>query len=284
MRTKTLISFKQSSSTHISDHIHESRRRRCLIEVPIPDQLLVEWFTKSLIGPITLDVAMGGVVTEEHVISRAQYLDIVYSQTRTLYDLIPDAPLPSTNPTPKPPTTSHAIDGVIGTFHVETHSMHPGHTNPKSNNFNAQNTHAPTPSTSKTIEVNSIQSTPTGKNQNKKKGKSKNKEEKNNNPQSDKSKTQTTDEKDKCNPRYPYLICGDDHYTKYCPRRVEVTKFLQGTNKSSTPVILSQPFPSQQQSQLVIHDQHSPSTSSYVLMCTGDSKKNEVAVAKQAKD
>jgi hypothetical protein len=95
---------------------------------------------------------------------------------------------------------------------------------------------------------------------------------------------QTTDEKDKRKPRYPCLICGDDHYTKDCPRRVEVTKFLQGTGKPSTPVILSQPFPSQQQAQLVIHDQASPSTSSYVLMCTGDSKKNEVAIATRAKD
>jgi hypothetical protein len=80
-RTKILSSFKQSSSTHISDHIHEWRRRRCLIKVPLPDQLLAEWFTKSLIGPIAHDVAMGGVVTEEQAISRAQYLDLVYSQT-----------------------------------------------------------------------------------------------------------------------------------------------------------------------------------------------------------
>jgi hypothetical protein len=35
---------------------------------------------------------------------------------------------------------------------------------------------------------------------------------------------------------------------------------------------------------LVVHDQPSPSATSYVLMCTGDSKKNEVAVATRAKD
>jgi hypothetical protein len=189
------------------------------------------------------------------VISRAQYLDLVYSQMGTLYDLIPDAPRPSTNPTPKPPTTSHAVDGVIGTFHAETQSTQVGHTNPKSNNSNAQNTPTPTPSTGKTVEVNYVQSAPTRKNQNKKKGKGKNKEDKNNNPQSDKSKMKTVDEKDKRKPRYPCLICGDDHYTKDCPRHVEVTKFLQGSGKPPTPVILSQPFPSQQQAQLVIHDQ-----------------------------
>jgi hypothetical protein len=59
---------------------------------------------------------------------------------------------------------------------------------------------------------------------------------------------------------------------------------LQGTKTPPTPIILSQPFPSQQQAQLVIHDQPSPSTTSYVLMCIGDSKKNEVVVATQAKD
>jgi hypothetical protein len=88
--------------------------------------------------------------------------------------------------------------------------------------------------------------TPNRKNKNKKKGKGKNKEEKNNNTQSGKAKTQNTDEKDKRKPRYPCLICGDDHYTKDCPRRVEVTKFLQGSRKPPTPSILSQPFPSQQ--------------------------------------
>jgi hypothetical protein len=139
-------------------------------------------------------------------------------------------------------------------------------------------------STGKTIEVDSVQSTPTRKNQNKKKGKGKKKEDKNNNPQSDKAKTQTAYEKHKHKPLYPYLIYGDDLYTKDCPRCVEVTKFLQGTGKPSTPVVLSQPFPSQQQAQMVIHDQAAPSTSSYVLMCTGDSKKNEVAVATRAKD
>ena len=55
---------------------------------------------------------MGGVVTEEQVISRAQYLDLVYSQSGTLYDLIPQSPHPKTNPS-KPPVET-LVDGVIG--------------------------------------------------------------------------------------------------------------------------------------------------------------------------
>jgi hypothetical protein len=183
-----LSSFKQSSSTYIYDHIHEWRRRRHLIKVPLLDQLLAEWFTKSLIGLIARDFSMGGVIAEEQAISLAQYLDLIYSQTETLYDLIPNVLHPSTNPTPTPPAASHIVDGVIGTFHVETHSTHASHTNPKSNNYNVQNTPTPTPSSGKTVEVHSVQSTPTRKNQDKKKGKGKNKEEKKNNPQSESPK------------------------------------------------------------------------------------------------
>lgn len=35
---------------------------------------------------------MGGAITEEQAIAHAQYLDLVYSQYGTLYDLIPNAP------------------------------------------------------------------------------------------------------------------------------------------------------------------------------------------------
>jgi hypothetical protein len=71
---------------------------------------------------------------------------------------------------------------------------------------------------------------------------------------------------------------------KDCPRCAEVNKFLQGTPKPSTLAVLSQPFPSQQQASLVMHDQPSTSTSYYVLMCTSDSKKDNVALTTRAKD
>ena len=77
--TELLSSLKQSTSTYISDHIHEWRRRRRLVKVYIPDQILAEWFVKSLLPKITEDVAKAGVVTEEQVISQAQYLDLVYT-------------------------------------------------------------------------------------------------------------------------------------------------------------------------------------------------------------
>jgi hypothetical protein len=268
MGTDILTSFKQNKGTHIFDHIHEWHRRRRFIKLELPNQLLAEWFTKSFVNDIGKDIAMGGVITEEHAISRAQYLDLVYSQMGTLYDLLPDLPRPNTSSTSTTPVASHVADGVVGTAQAQPHSA--SSTNPKSASSNVQNAPSPAPPTGKTSEVNLVQSIPIGKNKSKK-WSGKNKEGKNNS-QAEQTKTAPVDDRDKHKPQYPCLICGDDHYTKDCPRRGKVTKFLQGASKSPAPAILSQPFLSQQQAQLVIHEKPSSSTTSYVLMCTSDSK------------
>jgi hypothetical protein len=83
----------------------------------------------------------------------------------TLYDLIPDALHPYTNLTPTPLVASHGDDGVIGTFHVDTQSKQVNHYNPKSTTTNEKNATPPTPSRSKTFEVNTVQSMPTDKSQ-----------------------------------------------------------------------------------------------------------------------
>jgi hypothetical protein len=164
--TEILKSFKQSKGTHISDHIHEWQRRRCLIKLELPDQLLAEWFTKSFVNDIGKDIAMGGIVMEEQAISHAQYLDLVYSQMGTLYDLLPDLPRPNTSRTSTTPAASHAADGVIGSFQAQPHFA--SSTNPKYASSNVQNSPSPTPPTSKTSEVNAVQSTPVSKNKSKK--------------------------------------------------------------------------------------------------------------------
>jgi hypothetical protein len=69
--TKILTSLLQSYSTHISDHIHEWRRQRRLIKAPIPDQLLTDWFIKSLFLPTAHDVSMRNIITEEKAINLA---------------------------------------------------------------------------------------------------------------------------------------------------------------------------------------------------------------------
>jgi hypothetical protein len=55
----------------------------------IPDGLLADWFTKSLLPQIAQDVAMFGVVTKEQATRHAQHLDLIYSQVDTLYKIIP---------------------------------------------------------------------------------------------------------------------------------------------------------------------------------------------------
>ena len=106
---------------------------------------------------------MGSTITEEQAISQAQYLDLVYSQSGTLYDLIPQAPHPSTNPT-KPPAEV-PVDGIVGSI------QSPFVVKPAKKRQIA----TPTPWTPKvSIKVNSIQSTQTSGN-NKKKGKNRNK-------------------------------------------------------------------------------------------------------------
>jgi hypothetical protein len=211
--TKILTSFKQNKGTHISDHIHEWRRRRHLIKLELLDQLLAEWFTKSFVNEIGKDIAMGGVVTEEQAISRAQYLDLIYSQMGTLYDLLPDLPRPNTSSTSTSPAASHVADGVVGTTQSQPHFV--SSANPKSSSSNVQNAPSPAPPTGKTSEVNAVQSSPTGKNKSKK-GRGKNKEGKNNS-QAEQTKTTPVDDRDKRKPRYPCLICADDHYTKDFP-------------------------------------------------------------------
>ena len=85
-----------------------------MIKDTIPDEFLVDWFVKSLLPYIVKDVALSGVNTEEEAILRAQQLDLVYSQYRVLYDILPNAPRAETDPTrPKPGV--HA-DGVIGSM------------------------------------------------------------------------------------------------------------------------------------------------------------------------
>jgi len=102
-----LTSLQRSTSMHISDLIHEWMQQRKLILDAILDQLLAKWFMKSLLPTISHDITMGGVVSKEKTIGCVQYLDLVYSQYGTLYDLILNAPRMSTNPS-KPSSDAHS--------------------------------------------------------------------------------------------------------------------------------------------------------------------------------
>ena len=82
------------------------------MKAPILNGLLADWFMKLLLPKISCDVAMSGAVIEEDVIRRAQHLNLIYSQSSTLYHIILQAPQPS-NDKPRTAPRPHA-DGVIG--------------------------------------------------------------------------------------------------------------------------------------------------------------------------
>ena len=158
-----------------------------MVKTFVPDQLLTEWFIKSLLPSITEDVAKGGIVTEEKVITRAQYLDLIYTQSRMLYEKIPNAPR-SNFTVPPPSKDSHAGDAMIGT--ESTHQS---------------TTSDPVPSSK--INVLSFNKGKSDKKpRSKKKGKSKKKQT--STPQERSSDQSFGNQK----PRYPCIICNEEHF------------------------------------------------------------------------
>ena len=181
---------------------------------------------------------MGGVVTEEQAISRARYLDLVYSQLGTLYDLIPHTPHPTADPSR--PIMEPPADGVLGSFQTQSKKKF------------VKNQNQPTapaiqlvllPKTASppiaSTEVNAIQSTKSSGG--KKKGKNKSNKYDN---QHEGNKTQNPDVDSKKNrkAKFPFLIGGGDHLIYECPRQEEFIKFLKN---SPTPVVLTDPLPTQ---------------------------------------
>jgi hypothetical protein len=101
----------------------------------------------------------------------------------------------------------------------------------------------PPPSPAQSFEVNVFQSASSQQSGGNKKNKGKSKKNSN---QQEKTKTQNTtvDDKTKKKSKFPFLICAEYHYMKYCPCHDEVNFFLKGT---SLLAILTDPFPPQQQ-------------------------------------
>ena len=109
--TKLLSTFRQDKATHILDHIQEWHRQKQLIKAFIPPEFILEWFLKLLLPYIAKDVSTSEVQNEEQAIFRVQELDLIYAQSRILYEIIPNAPHSSFDPRIKP--GPHA-DGIVG--------------------------------------------------------------------------------------------------------------------------------------------------------------------------
>ena len=61
-----------------------------MVKTFVLDKLLVEWFINSLFPSIIEDVEKDSVV-----IARAQYLDLIYTQSGMLYEKIPKVSRPN---------------------------------------------------------------------------------------------------------------------------------------------------------------------------------------------
>jgi hypothetical protein len=108
-----LSNFKQTSSTHIVDHIHEWRRRRSLCKAETTKQQCLEWFLRSLVSLLGKDVASTFPQSEEEAISKAQQYDLIYAQSGYLYTVLPDLPKPVPFGQDKP-GMPHSADELIG--------------------------------------------------------------------------------------------------------------------------------------------------------------------------
>ena len=92
-----LLSYCQSTATHITDHIHEWRRRRSLCKIQLDDMIFLDWFLKTFLPPIAKDITSKRPQSEEEAILKAQQFDLIYAQSGYLYTVTPDAPRLSTS-------------------------------------------------------------------------------------------------------------------------------------------------------------------------------------------
>ena len=58
-RLELFTKLHQPTSTHIADHIHEWKIWKFMYKINVEPKLLLDWFRKYLIPPISKDVAMG---------------------------------------------------------------------------------------------------------------------------------------------------------------------------------------------------------------------------------
>ena len=130
-----------------------------------------------------------------------------------LHEKIPN--IPKQNQIAAAPSRSHAADGMIGTVNTKSKKKSSKNSSPI---ITLPDSPTGESSAELSVDIHVVESsTAKSKTGGKKKGKKKNKEEKNS-----KEKAEPTDEK--CKPRYPCLICDEDHYMRDCPYRAELQR------------------------------------------------------------
>jgi hypothetical protein len=242
-----LLTLRQDTTTHISDHIWEWRRWKRLIKTPIPPKIILEWFLKSLHPPISKDVATSGVTTEEEGIFKSHQLDLIYAHSGMLYHILLDAPWSTYDPRQK--LGPHA-DGIVGTVNVKSIESVKIHLKELSLNQFARgpsSSVSSNPTHSEYVHYVQSSTNPNGNQKpggNKKKGRNNRKGGKNGNKPKDNGNNEKTNnnagegKRERCKVKLPCKLCTDDHLTHLCPKLVEATRLL------SLPLfVLTNPFP-----------------------------------------
>ena len=110
--TELLTSFRQSSATHLSDHVYEwCRRQNTCHAPPFEDSVYLDWFLRILLSPIGKDVASHFRQTEEESLQTALRYDHIYVQFGYVYIVILDLPRPRSA---SALGVSHTTDGIVG--------------------------------------------------------------------------------------------------------------------------------------------------------------------------
>jgi hypothetical protein len=142
---------------------------------------------------------------------------------------------------PSKPSSASLTDGVIGSVKTQSTSQLTGTTQrPASTTAPNPTTPSSTPPQTQVSEVNVVQSTPSQQLRGKKKVRNKTKKNNNNEQPKNQPQTPAAGKQPQRKPKFPCLICGEDHYTQDCPHRDEVAKHFKG---NSQPALLTQPFP-----------------------------------------
>ena len=52
-----LLSYRQNTAIHITNHIYEWQRHRSLYSIQLYDKIFLDWFLNTLLSPIAKDIA-----------------------------------------------------------------------------------------------------------------------------------------------------------------------------------------------------------------------------------
>ena len=188
---------------------------------------------------------MPDVYSEEQAIVHAQQLELIYSQSRTLQKILPDAPRFMAD-IAKPKPSPHA-DGIVGSIHVNTVNLLKQLQNLSLQIASSNQAALSTPTPSQPTSINVIQaSNPKGNQQSdgkrKGQGKKKNQEGKGNANKLGNGAGEGRKESKK-KVKFPCKLCNGDHLTHLCPKIQDAQYLLVQQGSSSSQAILTNPFP-----------------------------------------